>query len=184
MDELGALILNGGASTRMGADKGGLDWWGRSALQRCRSTTAAVGADPILVVGPGGEVEDPQLGPVGGVLAGAAALRALGIHRALILAVDAPTIEVKDLVPLLSAGDPGAAFEGLHLPMVIALDALAEDAQCGWPLARLAERAGLRRLAPAPEARERLRGANTPVERERLLQAPAAPDAAWERRPR
>lgn len=173
-DGLGALILNGGASTRMGADKGALDWGGVSAVQRCRAIAAAVGADPILVVGPGGEVEDPRLGPVGGVLAGAAALRGLGLRRALVLAVDAPTLRSDDLAPLLVADEPGAAFEGLHLPMVITLAALPEEARSGWPLGRLADGAGLKRLAPAAEACERLRGANTPLERERLLEAAAA----------
>lgn len=171
---LGALVLNGGASSRMGADKGSLDWSGASALERCRELCTATGAAPVLTVGPDGDVEDPRMGPVGGVLAGAAALRRYGARRALILAVDAPTVTLADLRPLLDADGPGAAYAGLPLPMVIALEAMPADAKDEWPLARLADRAGLQRLAPPPSAQDRLRGANTPAERARLLAILAA----------
>jgi molybdopterin-guanine dinucleotide biosynthesis protein A len=115
-------------------------------------------------------VDDPVLGagPVGGVLAGARALAAHGLARALVLAVDAPTVTVKDLAPLLAAGEPGAFYEGLPVPMVVTLTALPEDAEAGWPLRRLVERAGLVALACDEALRLRLRGANTPEERDRL----------------
>lgn len=167
---LGVLILNGGASTRMGADKGNLDWFGRSAVERCRAVAKAVGAGNVIVVGPGGDVEDPRQGPVGGVLAGAAVLARSGARRALVLAVDAPTVTPDDLLPLLEASDPGAAYDGMHLPMALSLDAIAQDAERDWPLARLVERAGLVRLVAAPGAAARLRGANTPDERAHLLE--------------
>jgi molybdopterin-guanine dinucleotide biosynthesis protein A len=115
-------------------------------------------------------VEDPEpgAGPVAGVLGGARALAAHGLARALVLAVDAPTVTEGDLAPLLAAPEPGAFYEGLPVPMVVALDALPVDALAGWPLRRLVERAGLVAL-PCDEAlRLRLRGANTPEERARL----------------
>lgn len=64
----------------------------------------------------------------------------------------------------------GAAFADLHFPFVIGLGALPAGAGAGWPVARLIERAGLARVVARPEARARLRGANTPADRETLLE--------------
>lgn len=167
---LGAIILMGGASRRMGADKAALDWGGRPALDLCRALAGAAGARPVLAVGPSGEVTDdtPGAGPVGGVLAGARVLASGGCRRMLVLAVDAPTIRPEDLLPLLTASGPGAAFEGQPLPMVIDLGVLPPDAEVGWPLARLVERARLARPVCPPSAIRRLRGANTPEEHRAL----------------
>lgn len=177
---LGALVLTGGGSVRMGRDKAGLDWNGRSAMDRCRALAQAVGARPVLTVGGAGELPDdqPDSGPVGGVIAGARALCDAGCDRALVLAVDAPTALARDLQPLLEVPGVGAAYEGLHLPMVLALDALPADAAANWPMARLVERAGLARLVCPPEAAARLRGANTPDERAALLAALAQEEGA------
>jgi len=172
---LGAIILTGGASSRMGEDKGALDWAGVRAVDRVAAVAGQAGAEPVITVGlrdyglPN-VAEDPPLGgPVGGVLAGVAALRAAGCARALVLAVDAPTLRAEDLAPLLAAGAPGAVFEGLHLPMAFEIAALPAEAEAGWPIMRLAERAGLRRLACPEDAQARVRGANTPAERAALL---------------
>ena len=106
---------------------------------------------------------------MGGVIAGVEALRGAGCDRALVLAADAPTIRPQDIQPLLAQGGAGATFEGLHLPMVLDLAAVPSGAQAGWPMARLVDLARLERLACPPQARARLRGANTPEEREVLL---------------
>mgnify|MGYP001809752119 CR=1 FL=1 len=174
---LGAIILMGGASRRMGVDKAALDWGGRPALDLCRALAQAVGARPVLAVGPGGDVPDdePGAGPVGGVLAGARALTAAGCRRMMVLAVDAPTISLDDLAPLLTAAGPGAAYESQPLPMVLDLDDLPPEAQAGWPLARLVERAGLSRPACPPGAVARLRGANTPAEHRALTSGRPGP---------
>jgi molybdopterin-guanine dinucleotide biosynthesis protein A len=181
---LGGVILTGGTASRMGADKGALLWMGLRAVDRVAALAGRAGALALVTVGttdyglPRVADEPPLGGPVGGVLAGVEALRAAGCRRALVLAVDAPTIELRDLAPLLALGGAGAAFEGLHLPMVLDLAALPPDARADWPMARLADRAGLVRLACPPEARARLRGANTPEERDTLLAAfGAAPSA-------
>jgi molybdopterin-guanine dinucleotide biosynthesis protein A len=174
---LGAMILCGGGSRRMGADKAVLDWGGTRAIDRVAALASAAGADPVVAVGAEAfglaHVPDdqPDGGPVGGVLAGARALLGHGCERALVLAVDAPTLRPEDVAPLLAADGPGAAFAGLHLPLVLRLSAIPSDAAPGWPLARLAEHAGLVRLPPPDGAADRLRGANTPEERERLLAA-------------
>jgi molybdopterin-guanine dinucleotide biosynthesis protein A len=169
---LGAIILCGGGSTRMGQDKALLDWGGLRAVDRVAALAEAAGAQVVLTAGRDyglDWVPDPQdgAGPVGGVLAGAAALRARGCARALVLAVDAPTLTVEDLAPLLAA-EAGATFEVSPVPMVLPLGAIPEGALPGWPLRRLVERAGLAVLPCPEEARARILGANTPQERDRL----------------
>jgi molybdopterin-guanine dinucleotide biosynthesis protein A len=107
-------------------------------------------------------------GPAGGVIAGVTRLAGLGMTRALLLAVDAPTIEVRDLAPLLQSPPPGAAFHGLPLPAVMDIAALPPDAEFGWPLRQLLEHARIA-IVPLPAgAGPRLRGANTPAERDAL----------------
>jgi molybdopterin-guanine dinucleotide biosynthesis protein A len=173
MNTLGAIILCGGGSRRMGRDKALLDWGGVRAIDRVAALARAAGAEALVTAGadlglpwvPDGEA---GAGPVGGVLAGARALTAHGLTRALVLAVDAPTVTVEDLAPLLAAAEPGAFHEGLPVPMVVTLAALPADAEAGWPLRRLVERAGLVALACDEDVRLRLRGANTPEERDRL----------------
>jgi len=168
------IILAGGGSTRMGADKAELMWDGRRAIDRLADLARALGARRILSSGEGDygleRVQDPEPGggPVAGVLAGLSAL-ADDPARVLVLAVDAPTLTPSDVQPLLSRDAPGAAFEGLPLPMVIEPQAVPADARDDWPLRRLVERAGLAQIAADPAAQDRLRGANTPEERDRLL---------------
>lgn len=173
----GAIILTGGASRRMGADKAALDWDGQRAVDRVAALATAVGAVRVLTAGRDHGLEHvddpaPGAGPVGGVLAGAGALAAHGLTRALVLAVDAPTVTAEDLAPLLAAEGPGAVYDGLPVPMVVTLAALPGDAEAGWPLRRLVERAGLVALACDEAVRARLRGANTPEERASLSAVP------------
>jgi len=174
-----ALILTGGQSVRMGRDKALVDWGGRRAIERVADLGWAVGAGAVLSVGRDygfGFVGDPtpEAGPVGGLRAGLAEARLRGAARALVLAVDAPTLRAEDLAPLLAAPAPGATFEGLPAPMVLALDAAPPEAADGWPLRRFVERAGLAVLPTPPGALMRLRGANTPQERADLLAAAGA----------
>ena len=172
---LGAIILTGGASTRMGADKAELLWFGRRAIDWVADLAHLCRAERVLTVGARSygidHVPDEEThgGPVGGVLTGVRALRPLGCQRVLILAVDAPMVVAGDLEPLLAATGPGAAYDGLHLPMVLELSALPTAALAGWPLARLIEQAGLTRLTCPPTSFRRLRGANTPQERDDLI---------------
>lgn len=181
---LGALILTGGASSRMGEDKASADWLGQRAVDRVAAVAEAVGAAPVLTVGrrdlglDAVTEEAEGGGPVAGIVAGCARLAAGGCDRALVLAVDAPTILPADLSPLLSAGPPGAAFAHLHFPFLIRLTDLPAQAGRGWSVARLVTAARLRLLEPAPGCAARLRGANTPEERAPLLRELAAREAA------
>jgi molybdopterin-guanine dinucleotide biosynthesis protein A len=100
-------------------------------------------------------------GPVGGLLAAA---RATDAERLLVLAVDAPTLTLADLEPLLAAPGPGAAYADFPLPMAVARAALPWGLDDGAPLRRLVVAAGLACLPALPAAAPRLRGANTPAE--------------------
>lgn len=179
-----AIILVGGASSRMGVDKAALLWNGRHAVDRLAQLARELGAREVLTAGghdhglPRVDDPTPGGGPVAGIVAGIDALRARGCERVLVLAVDAPTLEPDDVVPLISAASPGAAYEGFNLPLVIDIAAAPDDAGPGWPVGRLIARAGLSRPACPPDADQRLRGANTPAELARLEAALVATESA------
>jgi molybdopterin-guanine dinucleotide biosynthesis protein A len=178
--KLGGLILAGGASRRMGHDKALLDWAGRRAVDRAHDLAAAVCNGPVLVVGRDyglAFIADPEplAGPVAGLMAGALALRSQGCTAVLVLAVDAPTLRTGDLAPLLAASPPGAAYEGLPLPMVLAVAALPPTVQPGMPLRQFVGATGLTVLSCPPDVRGRARGANDPAERAALLADWTAP---------
>ena len=90
-------------------------------------------------------------------------------NRALILAVDAPTLTLHDLAPLLEPLE-GAYYDAYPLPMVLPLAAIDGGAKTDWPLRRLVEGAGLKSFQPTAEIALRLRGANTPEERAALAE--------------
>lgn len=179
--DLCAVILTGGASSRMGEDKAAQDWGGLRAVDRVAALARAAGATEIVTAGavdfglPWIADPAPLSGPVAGVLGAARAARA---ERLLVLAVDAPTLRLEDLAPLLAAPGAGAAYDGLPLPMVLARAAIPAEALDDWPLRRLVERAGLAPLAVEAGAAARIRGANTPEERARLLA-----EAGWAAQP-
>ncbi|MDB5420045.1 MAG: hypothetical protein JWP50_3464 [Phenylobacterium sp.] len=164
----------------MGADKARLDWNGVSAIDRLVALSHDLGIRMVLTAGadhglPAVLDANPGAGPCGGILAAALRLRAAGYGRALILAVDAPTVMASDIRPLLEARGPGAAYQSLPLPMVIDLAAVPVATEAQWPLKRLVQAAGLVVLPCSDEAKPRLRGANTPEERLRLLTDPDTP---------
>ena len=175
---LAALILCGGAGVRMGQDKATQLWDGRRAIDRVADLAAVIGAQPILTVGEpdygyARVHEDPAgSGPVAGILAGAAALAAYGCSTVIVLAVDAPTMTAEDLWPLLAAGGAGACYAGLNLPFVARLEKLPKEAPGGWPIGRLIDQAGLTRLPCPTDSQARIRGANTPAERDALIVRP------------
>lgn len=179
---LGAIILTGGASRRMGTDKAAQLWDGRRAVDLVAELARSLGAKVVVSAGDGEfglpRASDPAplSGPVAGVLAGIALLRGQ-VERVLVLAVDAPTIKPEDLAPLLAAGGVGAAFDDQPLPMVLDISAVPKDVQDDWPLRRFVARAGLIQIPLDLELLPRLRGANTPEERDRLAGASDGPEA-------
>ncbi|MES2724403.1 MAG: NTP transferase domain-containing protein, partial [Pseudomonadota bacterium] len=172
-----AIILTGGASRRMGTDKAAQLWDGRRAVDLVAELARSVGATVVVSAGDGEfglpRAPDPAplSGPVAGVLVGIALLRGQ-VERVLVLAVDAPTIKPGDLAPLLAAGGVGAAFDDQPLPMVLDIAEVPQDVQDDWPLRRFVARAGLVQIPLDLELLPRLRGANTPEERDRLARAP------------
>ncbi|HEX5377541.1 MAG TPA: NTP transferase domain-containing protein, partial [Phenylobacterium sp.] len=89
---LGAIVLTGGASSRMGVDKASQLWGGRRAVDLVADLARNAGATRIVTAGDGefglphAPDPRPQSGPVAGVMAG---LRWMGsgVDRVLILAV-------------------------------------------------------------------------------------------------
>ncbi|HEX7887056.1 MAG TPA: NTP transferase domain-containing protein [Phenylobacterium sp.] len=172
---LGVVILTGGGSSRMGADKAALLWNGRRAVDRLADLARELDAVAAVTAGAGDyglptAAEDPPGGgPAAGLLTGAKRLRGLGCERVLVVATDAPTITVEDLRPLLETPAPGAAYAGLNLPLVAEIAALPPGDGQGWAMGRLIDAAALARIACPAGSAARLRGANTPEEREALL---------------
>lgn len=157
----------------MGRDKALVEWGGRRAVDVVADLAASAGAQPVLTAGGDyglGFVLDPEprAGPVAGLIAGARALSSKGCDRILVLAVDAPTLTVDDLRPLLDAAAPGAVYAGYPLPMVVDVDALPVEVGPNEPLRRFTEVTSLGAIVPPPGLELRLRGANTPVEWARL----------------
>ncbi|WP_091743216.1 NTP transferase domain-containing protein [Phenylobacterium immobile] len=174
MSRLRAIILAGGRAERMGRDKALIAWDGETAIARIARLADAAGAGDVIVAG--GDYGLPFVmdavaygGPVGGVLAAAAA--PTQAERFLILAVDAPTITLADLGPLLAAPSPGAVYAGFPLPMVIDRRAVPVAMEVNDRLLRLIEAAGLGTLEPPLDVIPRLRGANTPEDLAVLQQA-------------
>src|SRR5918999_818182 len=97
------LLLSGGASRRMGAEKALIEVGGQRLVDRAAAVLTAV-ADPVLEVGPGWSAlpavrEDPPgAGPLAALAAGAAALRESGHDGpVLVLAGDMPQVSVHPL---------------------------------------------------------------------------------------
>jgi len=171
---LAAVILAGGASRRMGEDKASQIWNGQRAVDIAASCARDAGAAFVMTAGADHGLPfvldpSPQAGPVAGVIAALPRLRAQGADRMLLLAVDAPLLRPGDLRVLAAASGAGAVYAGFPLPAALRLDAIPVDAENDWPLRRLVERAGATTL-PCPEAlAQRLKGANTPQDREALM---------------
>jgi len=95
------LILAGGLSSRMGADKASLVIEGRTLLQRTATALRVVGATIVAVSGdrPGGIPDRwPRSGPIGGI---ASAVEYLPDGELLIVPVDMPRLNQSVLEPLI-----------------------------------------------------------------------------------
>lgn len=121
-----ALILAGGRSTRMGADKATLAWRGRPLLDHLVGVLTRAGAGAVHIAGrqPDGRgIADrwPDLGPLGGL---ASALPAITDGMLLVLPVDLPLLDARALGPLLANPDAEALrYAGEALPLRLRVDA-------------------------------------------------------------
>lgn len=114
------VLLAGGRSTRMGSDKAFVEVGGEPLWRRQARTLADLGCERIVASRQAGQApfpgleslpdEAPDLGPMGGLLAG---LR-LGAGPLLaLLAVDVPGADAAWFAPLLARSDPrtGAVYQ-------------------------------------------------------------------------
>lgn len=140
------VVLAGGRSSRMGADKASLPWRGQSLLEHARGVLEQAGATQVLLSGPyAGPHAMPDhesgLGPLGGVLT-LAQTQADGIY--LLVPVDMPLLTASLLRRLAAAvaadhGAPCAIWAKHALPLCLRLDAAARSAMAD--LARQRQRA-------------------------------------------
>lgn len=186
------VVLAGGRSARMGADKAGLEWEGATLLGRLAGALAPVG-EVVVVRAPGQAlpalpdgvrvVEDavPGRGPLEGALAG---LRALDPATAAFLcAVDMPLLDAAAARAVLAALGPA---DEAAVPRVAGRAQPLAAAYRAGPAAAAAEAllaAGARRMHDLlgalrvrwiddpPGGGRALAGANTPRELDALRQA-------------
>ncbi|TWT86267.1 molybdopterin-guanine dinucleotide biosynthesis protein MobA [Pseudobythopirellula maris] len=203
MDGLGAIVLCGGRSSRMGADKATLRLPdGRTMLQAVLGSIGRVVSSGrmVCVAAEGQELgalprdvavahdREPQRGPLEGFAAGLAALPA-GVDRTLLLACDTPLLTARFcrlLVKHLSAEHDAVVpvIEGCEHPLTAAYrTGVREQVEAMLAADRLRARdllAELRvRAITADEARAvdpslgSLRSCNTPEELSALLETAA-----------
>src|SRR4051794_31646691 len=112
------LVLAGGRSSRMGADKASLDWHGSTLLRRCCGVLHRAGLDLVVVVRAPGQalpalpdevrvVDDARegLGPLQGIAVGLAAV-ADRAEAAFVCATDVPFLHPELVRRLLRPFDP------------------------------------------------------------------------------
>lgn len=127
------LVLAGGRSTRMGTDKAGLRWKGKSLLSHAVGILAELlGPENVLVSGQReGAVSDliPGLGPIGGIATLAASESTLPEVWLLVIPVDMPLLEKRVLEQLVESanvkersGCCAVHFEGYEFPMAFLCD--------------------------------------------------------------
>ena len=188
--EIGAVVLAGGGSRRMGTSKALLDWHGAPLVARVAGLLARV-ADPVVIVAgngqplpevPGAAVAidaEPERGPLEGIAAGLRALEGR-CDRVFVAATDQPLLHPAFVLAVVEslAGFEAAVPESdgrLH-PLAAAyrpsmLTRAEQLLAAGERRATaLATQPGTRRLPaaglPHPES---LRNANTPRDFARLL---------------
>jgi molybdenum cofactor guanylyltransferase len=153
-------ILAGGLSVRMGRDKAGLRWRGKSLLQHVRDAGRQT-AWPVRVIR-----RDlvPRCGPLGGICT---ALMTTRHERVLFLACDMPFITqdfiarfLKLVRPAFAKGAHGAGFPFL-LPRTALRLVKEQIAARRYSLQSLAKRCHAR-TAPAPAGEHELFNVNTP----------------------
>ena len=145
----GGVILAGGRSTRMGADKATLDWDGVPLVSHVARIVAEATRGPVVVVAAAGQVLpgdlrvvrdlEPGRGPLMGLLSGLEAI-AVEAESAFVCAVDLPFLAAEAIrrpVEALTCGAQAAVpvVGGIRQPLAAAYS--VEIA--GYAEARLAE---------------------------------------------
>ncbi len=122
---IAGVVLTGGKSSRMGQDKAGLLYEGRSLQDRAEEALRAASVATVCVSGPGGIADDvPGCGPLAGIAATMKALRGRFTH-ALYVPVDMPGMTAEPLQRLIAAPADwdGVRIGGFVLPFRLRLAA-------------------------------------------------------------
>jgi molybdopterin-guanine dinucleotide biosynthesis protein A len=173
------LLLAGGASTRMGRDKAGLDWQGQPLIAHMHALLSALPLSQVVVSGARPEYagvidQAPGRGPLGGI---ASAAQVLPDCVLLVVPVDMPRLALPLLQRLLDAPPRACTrFAESPLPMRLQLDgdlrlwlaAWLRDPDAPRALHRLQAALNVQSLALGPEERAQLANANTPADWQRL----------------
>ncbi len=186
-----ALLLAGGRSRRMGRDKAGLEWNGRTLGEHQVSTLAATGAWPLLLScradqtwSPAGFMRVEDRDDHGGVLSAIVeAWSATDAQVLTILAVDLPLVSAEFLDRLAGIAREGGVsvvpksgdrFEPLaaawHRSSIPALQrALVTESSLQGVCATLQQEGRLRAFEPGAEEIRQLTNLNTPEDLARLI---------------
>ena len=173
------LLLAGGASTRMGRDKGLLDWQGQPLIAHMHALLSALPLSQVVVSGARPEYagvidKAPGRGPLGGI---ASAAQVLPDGILLVVPVDMPRLSLPLLRRLLDAPPCACTrFAESPLPMRLQLDgnlrlrmdAWLRDPDAPRALYRLQATLDVQSLALDPGERALLANANTPEDWQRL----------------
>ncbi|MHC1652003.1 molybdenum cofactor guanylyltransferase [Stenotrophomonas maltophilia] len=172
---INGIVLAGGLSSRMGRDKAGLPWQGRTLLEHMRGLLTQAGAREVWVSG-----NYPAFGGIPDRVAGCGPLG--GLHSVAMQMPDGPAWVVPVDMPRLSAGllqrlrlaedTACAVFADEPLPMRLQIDdhsrrvlqALIDDPAARRSLRALQGRLGVTRLPLAPGDQALLLNCNTPSE--------------------
>lgn len=182
----GVLILAGGRSSRMGADKASLPYRGVTLLSHMRDLAGRAGALSVMVGGgPFADLKDPVAGA--GPVASLCALAEFHLRKTLparwvVLPVDMPLLEPPLIHRLAAAPARAAAFTGHPLPLALTLvpdttsalarvktRLMAHESVAVWQVLNLLE--GQELTADESETAQ-LINANTPDEWSRLNDRP------------
>ena len=119
------IILNGGKSSRMGTDKSGLVYQGKSLLEHMQHLLKNAGVSNVYISGAGGMSDIiPDRGPLGGIYS---VMQQLTENQEVLIApIDMPLLSVDILSSLRGAKQQGDAshFEGFIMPLKLRLSSV------------------------------------------------------------
>lgn len=182
MDELAAVIMVGGKSSRMGKDKATLPYKGKRLVDVVADVVRGAGVDNLYVSGEiYGYTSLPDLlaerGPMGGICSSSVRLHNQ-YKRVLFIPVDIPMLSL-ELLRLLMAQPATCHFEHHPLPCLLSLDKktmcqIDASAQTLVRKQKLSVQSfladlGAQRIATPPALEKALTNTNTPEQWQELM---------------
>ncbi|MCE2570102.1 molybdenum cofactor guanylyltransferase [Motilimonas eburnea] len=177
-NEISAVILAGGKSSRMGRDKALLPRGGKTQLAHCFNLLTQMQLGELKVSGH--YLEYPHLrdiesgiGPLGGI-ATALAHAAVRCRALLVVPVDMPLLTPQDIDRLLTeSNELGGYYQGALFPLLLAItpslehtlkQVLANPNAQLRSLRTLLKQIDIQEIVPDREQKVRLMNANTPAQ--------------------